>query len=469
MPLLFLTLACTSPVEESGEGETGPVETGDSAADCAGEVSPTVETTDMPMVLRVRWETEQESVGQVRFSGAGQVSRITRADSGTQHEALLVGLRPSTEVAFTVLADGVPACGGSGTALTGAFAASLPPAAVAVATPEAADAGLTAVSVITGTTAAAALLDESGVVVWLAAMEGSGRIPYRVLPSLDGESVLFNETAAGDAFPGALYRVALDGSTTDVISVAGGHTDFVETAPGAYAMLGWDVRAVEGRTLVGDTIVEFDASGVSRTIWSTFDSITPDLTRQYDKGWYPGNPEAEDWTHVNALAYDADEGAYYVSITLDDSAARVDRASGEMTWRMGNPGADFRSEGGQHLFARPHSVQRIGDELIVFNRHAVTEGTPDCGNAVRVSFDEAAGTAQRVWDYGADTCLGVEWLGSAQELPAGSTVVSFSSAGRLDEVTADGTLLLSLQLPAGGQYGFATRVLGAGGSFPDTE
>ena len=468
MPFLLFTLACTPPVDQPGGAETGPAETSDSAAACEGEVSPTVETTDMPTVLRVRWETEQESEGQVRFSGTGQVSRITRAASGTQHEALLVGLRPSTEVAFTVLVDGVPACGGSGTALTGAFGASLPPAAVALSTPDAADAGLTAVTVITGATAAATLLDESGVVVWAAVMPGSGRVPYRVLPSLDGEWVLYNESAGGE-LPGMLYRVPLDGSTGDAYPVPGGHTDFVETEPGAYAMLGWDVQVVEGRTLVGDTIVEFDAAGVSRTVWSTFDSITPDLTRQYDKGWYPGNAEAEDWTHVNALSYDADEGAYYVSITLDDSVARVDRASGEMTWRMGNPGGDFRSEAGERLFARPHSVQRIGDDVIVFNRHSVIEGTPDCGNAVRVSFDEAAGTAERVWSYEPDTCVPVEWLGSAQRLPAGSTVVSFSSAGRLDEVAADGTPMLSLQLPAGGQYGFATRVLDAGGSFPDVE
>lgn len=469
MPFLLFTLACTPPVDQPGGAETGPAETGDSAAACEGEVSPTVETTDMPTVLRVRWETEQESEGQVRFSGTGQVSRITRAASGTQHEALLVGLRPSTEVAFTVLVDGVPACGGSGTALTGAFGASLPPAAVALSTPDAADAGLTAVTVITGATAAATLLDESGVVVWAAALGGAGRIPYRVLPSLDGEAVLFNETSAGSQVAAVVYRVELDGSGGDVIHLPGGHTDFVETEPGAYAMLGFDVREVEGRTLVGDSIVEFDAAGVSRTVWSTFDSITPDLTRQYDKGWYPGNPEAEDWTHVNALSYDADEGAYYVSITLDDSVARVDRASGEMTWRMGNPGGDFRSAAGERLFARPHSVQRLGDDVIVFNRHSVIEGTPDCGNAVRVSFDEAAGTAERVWSYEPDTCVPVEWLGSAQRLPAGSTVVSFSSAGRLDEVAADGTPMLSLQLPAGGQYGFATRVLDAGGSFPDVE
>ena len=67
MPFLLFTLACTPPVEHAGGGETGPVETGDSAAECEGEVSPTVETTDMPTVLRVRWETEQESEGQVRF------------------------------------------------------------------------------------------------------------------------------------------------------------------------------------------------------------------------------------------------------------------------------------------------------------------------------------------------------------------------------------------------------------------
>lgn len=437
------------------------------SAACAVTVAPVVEATAMPTVLRVSWETETEAVGQVRFTGQGQVTRLTVPSAGTNHEALLVGLRPQTDVAFTVLVDGEVPCGGEGTATTGSLNVGLPDVEPRMSAPEADDAGLTAVSIITGGAAAATLLDEEGVVVWASAIDGAGRPVYRVLPSLDGESILYNETANSLDQPGALYRVSLDGEVRESFTLRGGHTDFVEFAPHEYAMLGWEIRELEGRRLMGDTIVEFDESGNTRVVWSTFDSIEPDLTRQYDKGWYRDDPEVEDWTHVNGLTHDAATGAYYVSITLDDSVARVERASGEMTWRMGATVGDFLVEGGEPLFARPHSVQSVGNELVVFNRHTPLEGSPDCGNAVRVKYDLEAGRVSRQWDYSPEECLPVEWLGSAQPLAGGGTLVCFSSAGQIDEVAPTGELAQSLVLPAGGQFGFAVRLQNGGGDLPE--
>lgn len=442
----------------------------DSASDptpCVGTVSPLVEATAIPTVLRVSWETETDTTGQVRFTGEGQVTRLTAPTVGTTHEALLVGLRPQTDAAFTVLVDGEVPCGGEGTATTGSLDVGLPDVEARISSPEAADAGLTAVSIITGGAAAATLLDEEGVVVWASAIEGGGRPVYRVLPSLDGESILYNETANSLDQPGVLYRVSLDGEVRESFTLPGGHTDFVEFAPHEYAMLGWEIREIEGRRLMGDTIVELDESGNSRVVWSTFDSIEPDLTRQYDKGWYRDDPDVEDWTHVNGLTYDPAAGAYYVTITLDDSVARVDRATGEMTWRMGATVGDFLVDGGEPLFARPHSVQAVGDELVVFNRHTPREGIPDCGNAVRVKYDLGAGRVSREWGYSPDECLPVEWLGSAQALAGGGTLVCFSSAGQIDEVAPTGELAQSLVLPAGWQFGFATRLQNGGGGLPE--
>ena len=461
--MLFL-LSLAACVAESNP--PSPDSASESTA-CAVTVAPVVEVTEMPTVLRVTWETETETTGQVRFAGQGQATRLTASTFGTTHEVLLVGLRPQSEVAFTLLVDGEVACGGEGTATTGSLNVGLPDVEPRISSPEAADAGLTAVSIIAGGAAAATLLDEEGVVVWAAAIEGAGRPVYRVLPSLDGESILYNETANSLEQPGVLYRVSLDGEVRESFMLPGGHTDFVEFAPHEYAMLGWDIREIEGRRLMGDTIVEFDESGNTRVVWSTFDSIEPDLTRQYDKGWYRDDPEVEDWTHVNGLSYDPEAGAYYVSITLDDSVARVDRASGEMTWRMGATVGDFLVEGGEPLFARPHSVQAVGNELVVFNRHTPREGSPDCGNAVRVKYDVEAGEVSRQWDYSPDECLPVEWLGSAQKLAGGGTLVCFSSAGQIDEVAPTGELAQSLVLPAGGQFGFAARLQNVGGGFPE--
>ncbi len=457
--LMFVMVACVD-APDSGEG--------DDAVPCSGEsVQVAVAETAMPTVLRLTWTTPAESVGQVVFSGEGQVERWSATTLGTEHEVLLVGLRPASLVSYSVLVDGERACGGSGTASTGALEVTLPSPEVRVATPGAADAGLTVVPLIGNGGSGAAILDEGGAIVWAAQLGGGGGRPvYRAVPSLDGEAVLFNESADGSRTPGVLYRVSLDGEVGASFDVPGGHTDFVEWAPREYAMLGWEIRDFDGRRLMGDTIIEFDEEGNSTVVWSVFDSLTPDLSETYDLGWYPDDPTVEDWTHVNSLAYSPDEDAYYVTMTLDDGVARVDRSTGEMTWLMGTAVGDFETPDGQRLFARPHSVQPLDGLLVVFNRFNAGREGGSCAHSVEVAYDPAAGTAASTWAYEPDDCVEVEWLGSAQRLAGGSTLSCFSSAGRLDEVDDDGTLVLNLTLSAGNAFGFAHRIEEPAGSFP---
>ena len=57
-----------------------------------------------------------------------------------------------------------------------------------------------------------------------------------------------------------------------------------------------------------------------------------------------------------------------------------------------------------------------------------------------------------------DPCLVTPFLGHAQRLATGETLVDHSSAGLLQQVDADGTVVFSAQLAPGGLFGFALHV-----------
>jgi hypothetical protein len=382
-----------------------------------------------------------------------------------EHEALLVGLREDEAVALTILVDGEPACDGDTTASTTHFTTQLSAGDVRVSTPDSPDAGLALVPVVGPSGSGAALFDEGGEMVWLKEIDGPGRPVLRALPSLDGKAVLYNESAAGLTRPGMIYRAPLDGGEPDVLEIEGAHTDFVEWAPGRFAFLGWEIREFDGRRLVGDRVLEVDEAGVVTELWNSFDAIEVDLSREYERGWFADDPTAEDWTHVNSITYAADEDAYYLTMTLDDAVARIERDSGRMSWRLANGAGEFAVAGEPPPILRPHSVQRLDGTLLVFSR-GPDEGPDMCSRAVEVAYDEQSWEAAEVWAYEPETCTRVAWLGSAQRLPGGNTLSCFSSAGQLDEVDASGALVMRTMLPAGSTFGFAVRVVDPVGGFP---
>ncbi|MES2638384.1 MAG: aryl-sulfate sulfotransferase [Myxococcota bacterium] len=458
--LLLLTLvpfafAC---VEDPGADTQDPKSDGgpDPVDGCVPGDGPATDVeatlTDIATVVRVTWSTAEPTEGRVHFTTATG-ARQTAVSSGTEHEALLVGNRVNTEVPFRITTDDGTevACGEVRSLTTGGLPSDLPDLTVAIDPRYVIEGGgYTVAPIIQQTTSFVAILDSGGQYVWAWTGQEAryGGTYFNADIDLARAGIYVNEQAVMEDTPGALRHVAFDGTEFPAVDIEGGHTDFVELPDGTMASLSWEIREVEGERYLGDRLLEVDTNGATRTVWNVWDHYTPDLTREWMAGFYQPDREVLDWSHVNGLSYDATEDAYFVSMTFNESVARIERSTGQMTWVLSDP----------ETIGMPHSVQFLGETALVFNRGSARD--PDtCSNATEIRIADG----EVVWSYESEECVLVPFLGSALRLPEGNTLVDWSSAGQLDEVTPTGELLWRVSLNLGAAFGFADR---AGSLYP---
>lgn len=320
--------------------------------------------------------------------------------------------------------------------------------------PEAGEGGVLVVPLIMALGGGIVVFDEAANVIWAYPQDdvGLGVDALRAHFSLDGAAVLFNSNAVSVDSLSHVLRVPLDGSPPTDVGITGGHTDFVEYTPGGYAALAGDIRLYGERKIMGDTIVERAPDGTERVVWSVFDDFEPNLDRTYSSYYVP-DPAVEDWSHVNGISYSEADDAYYVSMTFNNGIAKIDRVSGTMDWYVGDPmGGDFENPDGDVLLGLPHSAERVDGGLLAFSR-----GDPfdphRCSEAVELALDEGTHEVRRVWSYRSPDCLLVTFLGGAERLPGGNTVITWSSSGQIDEVTPDGRVTRRINTAVGTAFG----------------
>jgi hypothetical protein len=449
--VILLLLACTS--ETLKPDSEGSQDTGDTAIpspECSPARDVHAALTDMPTVIRVTWSTEEETTGHVEFDTAlGVVS--TPDTAGTTHEALLVGNRADTEVAFRVVTDGA-ACPTEGRLTTGMLPPNLPDANLTGDPAEGAT--YTLVPMILPSASYLVLIDAEGEYVWAWSLPEAGLTTafYSAELSRDGRGFIANTQAEAVDEPGYIYTIGFDGTVFDTYEINGIHTDFTQLDDGALALLGWDIREVDGRTFLGDTILERAADGTVRTVWNVWDEYSPDLTVEWPREFYPPDPLVEDWSHVNSVSYDADEDDILVTATFNQAALRIDRATGEEIWRLSGLGGDFSNPDGADLLLFPHSAQQVDGGVLVFNRGDIY-APGACSFASVIDIED--GVATPGWQWASERCLLVPYLGSAWRRDDGTTFVDWCTAGQLDAVTPEGSLAWRLNLDLGAAFGFA--------------
>jgi hypothetical protein len=194
-----------------------------------------------------------------------------------------------------------------------------------------------------------------------------------------------------------------------------------------------------GASVMGTVVQNIDAAGRLLFEWSALDHLPiTDLPLAERAG------AIVNFTHGNAIDLDTD-GNLVVSFRSLNELAKIDTRTGAVLWRMGGTANQFRffdHDGAP--FARQHGVRilRPGTLLVLDNL-----GDASASRAKRFTFDETEHSARLTNVYESLPAVSAQLGGSVQELPSGRVLVSFGSAGRVEEYDAAGSVTWRLDNP----------------------
>jgi hypothetical protein len=284
------------------------------------------------------------------------------------------------------------------------------------------------------------VIDNTGRVVW-----------YHRFPNSPGLNFLAQPNGRYAARPpsdatetGAWVEIDPLGATTRTLRCARGLRprlhDLVVRLDGSYWLLCDDTRAmnlsafggVASAQVTGTVIQHVVADGSLLFEWSPFDHFEiTDVDPRERTG------PLVNWTHGNAIDFDTD-GNLIVSFRNLNEVTKIDARTGDVLWRFGGRKNEFRIvDGPTPSFAGQHSARAYAAGALMLLDNM---GDPAQSRAERYELDERARTARLVQSFGTpgiSTTIG----GSVQALPGGRTLVSFGTAGRVEEYDAAGRIV----------------------------
>ena len=204
----------------------------------------------------------------------------------------------------------------------------------------------------------------------------------------------------------------------------------------SYLVTHADLRPVGGSadgTIQDAIFQELDiATGRVLLDWHSLDHIA--LSESY---WPVG--ENWDYVHLNSIAVDQDEDLL-VSSRSAHTIYKLDRASGQVIWRLGGKHSDF-AIAPDAVFAWQHDARRQPDGTIT-----VFDNGNKISRALVLNVDEPNRrvTLQRAYTHPAN--LHADSQGNVQVLPNGNIFVGWGAQPYISEFTPDGELALDARL-----------------------
>ena len=290
------------------------------------------------------------------------------------------------------------------------------------------------------------VIDNAGEVVWYRRFPGG--VGLNVMAQPTGRYVLRPPTAKADDVEPWLELDAM-GYVRRQLHCAGDLPsrphDIVLEENGSYLLLCDEVRTMDLSAHGGSTAARVTATAVQRIgptgalrfHWSAFDHFAiTDLPARERSG------PAVNWTHGNAIDVDAD-GNFVVSFRNLGEVAKIDARTGDVLWRLGGVRNEFTFVGTDApAFARQHSA-RIGKGGTVVLLDNL--GDPAESRAEHYVLDERNRVARLIRSYGSRPRVVTEIGGSVQPLAHGRTLVSFGTAGRVEEYDAAGNTVWRIE------------------------
>ncbi len=192
--------------------------------------------------------------------------------------------------------------------------------------------------------------------------------------------------------------------------------------------------------VVGDRFVEFTPEGDIVWTWDTFEHL--DVYRWsyhlMEVYWHNrGFPHHLDWTHGNGITYDSRDDSVIVSLRHQDAIVKIDKASGEIRWILGDHG-NWKSPQKEKLLEPAHELRwhyhghnpRVTEDgTILMYDNGICRAQPydpqaaphECfARAVEYEVDEDRRTVREVWTSSDDDDPErvISWaMGDAHRLP----------------------------------------------------
>ena len=197
------------------------------------------------------------------------------------------------------------------------------------------------------------------------------------------------------------------------------------------------VGGVADARVTGTVVQRVSTEGTLLFQWSAFDHLAITDGDSRDRAVVNVN-----WTHGNALDL-ATDGNLIVSFRNLGEITKINTATGAVIWRLGGRRNRFTFVGTSGTaFAAQHSARANapGALLLLDNLGDTAES-----RAERYALDEVNLTARLVRSYGSVPGVVTEIGGSVQDLPGEHTLVSFGTAGRVEEYDAAGRVVWRLE------------------------
>ena len=210
-----------------------------------------------------------------------------------------------------------------------------------------------------------------------------------------------------------------------------------------------EIQGVPVRDFWVDFVREVDSQGRTVWEWHVWDHIGtgPDqLDINYRLPLNVGVDYASfDWSHFNTAEYlPATDQVLLNSRNLSEVYI-VDRKSGKIAWRWGNPAAygqgkmpGWYDSGDQQIFGSHHAHMLDNGHITIFDNGSER---PEGSRSRVIELDPKTGKI--VWEYAANgrNSFFSYRQGAAQRLPNGNTLVTSTQQGHLFEVTAEGKVV----------------------------
>ena len=228
---------------------------------------------------------------------------------------------------------------------------------------------------------------------------------------------------------------------------------------------------------MGDKIIEWDAETKEEVwSWNVFDHFDMNDYDQLGGIWFEAyNTNRFDWTHANAIWFDEDDSALYLSSRHLNRITKIAYPSGDVIWNLGHELGSGDIDCGQDIgFSFQHSLAKLDNGNIL---------TFDNGNLSEIFLEQDEKTSRSIeiditeTESGCDASLAWEYVlpeelygylsGNTQKLDNGNYLsTTIGGGGTSIEVDGSGTEIweanYNLQIPDGLVY----RAMRIPGLFP---